>query len=188
MYAIVRSGGRQEKVAIGDVITLDRVDATPGDSVVLPTLLIVDGDKVTSDSETLAGITVTGEVVSHGKGQKIEILRYKNKTGYRRRQGYRASLTDIQIVAIGSTKLADKDKLAVAPVKKKAAAKKAAPKAAAKPVVVAETTEVADAPVAKKAPAKKAPAKKAVSTDDAPVAKKAPAKKAAPKDKTEEQA
>ncbi len=185
MYAIVRSGGRQEKVAVGDVITLDRVDATPGDSVVLPTLLIVDGDKVTSDSKTLAGITVTGEVVSHGKGQKIEILRYKNKTGYRRRQGYRAALTDIQIVAIGSTKLADKDKLAVAPVKKKAAAKKAAPKAAAKPVV-AETAEVADAPVAKKASAKKAPAKIAASTDDAPVAKKAPAKKAAPKDKTEE--
>ncbi|NBU85608.1 MAG: 50S ribosomal protein L21 [Actinobacteria bacterium] len=185
MYAIVRSGGRQEKVAVGDVITLDRVDATPGDSVVLPTLLIVDGDKVTSDSKTLAGITVTGEVVSHGKGQKIEILRYKNKTGYRRRQGHRAQLTDIQIVAIGSTKIADKDKLAVAPVKKKAAAKKAAPKAAAKPAV-AETAEVADAPVAKKAPAKKAPAKTAASTDDAPVAKKAPAKKAAPKDKTEE--
>ena len=185
MYAIVRSGGRQEKVAVGDVITLDRVDATPGDSVVLPTLLIVDGDKVTSDSKTLAGITVTGEVVSHGKGQKIEILRYKNKTGYRRRQGHRAALTDIQIVAIGSTKIADKDKLAVAPVKKKAAAKKAAPKAAAKPAV-AETAEVADAPVAKKAPAKKAPAKAAASSDDAPVAKKAPAKKAAPKDKTEE--
>ena len=185
MYAIVRSGGRQEKVAVGDVITLDRVDATPGDSVVLPTLLIVDGDKVTSDSKTLAGITVTGEVVSHGKGQKIEILRYKNKTGYRRRQGHRAALTDVQIVAIGSTKIADKDKLAVAPVKKKAAAKKAAPKAAAKPAV-AETAEVADAPVAKKAPAKKAPAKAAASSDDAPVAKKAPAKKAAPKDKTEE--
>jgi len=185
VYAIVRSGGRQEKVAVGDVITLDRVDATPGDSVVLPTLLIVDGDTVTSDSKTLAGITVTGEVVSHGKGQKIEILRYKNKTGYRRRQGHRAALTDIQIVAIGSTKIADKDKLAVAPVKKKVVAKKAAPKAAAKPAV-AETAEVADAPVAKKAPAKKAPAKKAASTDDAPVAKKAPAKKAAPKDKTEE--
>jgi large subunit ribosomal protein L21 len=186
VYAIVRSGGRQEKVAVGDVITLDRVDATPGDSVVLPTLLIVDGDKVTSDSTTLAGITVTGEVVSHGKGQKIEILRYKNKTGYRRRQGHRAALTDIQIVAIGSTKIADKDKLAVAPAKKKAAAKKAAPKAAAKPAAVVENAQVEDAPVAKKAPAKKAPAKKAVSTDDAPVAKKAPAKKAAPKDKTEE--
>ena len=185
MYAIVRSGGRQEKVAVGDVITLDRVEAKPGDSVILPTLLIVDGDIVTSDSKTLAGITVTGEVVSHGKGQKIEILRYKNKTGYRRRQGHRSALTDIQIVAIGSTKLADKDKLAVAPVKKKVVAKKAAPKAAAKPVV-AETTEVADAPVAKKAPAKKAPAKTAASTDDAPVAKKVAAKKAAPKDKTEE--
>ncbi|MBU6348059.1 MAG: 50S ribosomal protein L21 [Actinomycetales bacterium] len=185
MYAIVRSGGRQEKVAVGDVITLDRVDATPGDTVVLPTLLLVDGDKVTSDSKTLAGITVTGEVVSHGKGQKIEILRYKNKTGYRRRQGHRAALTDIQIVAIGSTKIADKDKIAVAPVAKKAPAKKApAKKAAVKPeVAVAESAPAEEAPVAKKAPAKKAPAKKA--TEGAPAAKKAPAKKAAPK-KTEE--
>ena len=192
MYAIVRSGGRQEKVTVGDVITLDRVSGAPGDTVVLPTLLVVDGDKVTSDAKTLAGITVTAEVVSHGKGEKIEILRYKNKTGYRRRQGHRSALTDVQVVAIGSEKIAAKDKLAVAaPVAKKAPAKKAVAKAE----VV--TDEVAEAPVAKKAPekkaatsddapvAKKAPAKKAASTDDAPVAKKAPAKKAAPK-KTEE--
>ena len=181
MYAIVRSGGRQEKVAVGDVITLDRVDATPGETVVLPTLLLVDGDKVTSDSKALAGITVTGEVVSHGKGQKIEILRYKNKTGYRRRQGHRSALTDVQIVAIGSTKIADKDKLAVAKPAKKSAPKATAKKAAAKPEVT--ETEVATEPVAKKAPAKKAPAKKAA--EGATAAKKAPAKKAAPK-KTEE--
>ena len=187
MYAIVRSGGRQEKVAVGDVITLDRVSATPGDTVVLPTLLIVDGEKVTSDAKTLAGITVTAEVVSHGKGEKIEILRYKNKTGYRRRQGHRSMLTDVQVVAIGTVKLADKDKLAVAPVAKKAAAKKAAPKAAATPAV--EAVEVAEAPVAKKAPAKKAPAKTAATKDastDKPVAKKAPAKKAAPKKTVED--
>ena len=189
MYAIVRSGGRQEKVAVGDVITLDRVDATPGETVVLPTLLLVDGDKVTSDSKALAGITVTGEVVSHGKGQKIEILRYKNKTGYRRRQGHRAALTDVQIVAIGSTKIADKDKLAVAKPAKKSAPKAVAKKAPAKPEVA--EAEVATEPVAKKAPAKKAaegtakkaPAKKA--TEGATAVKKAPAKKAAPK-KTEE--
>jgi len=184
VYAIVRSGGRQEKVAVGDVITLDRVSATPGDTVVLPTLLIVDGEKVTSDAKTLAGITVTAEVVSHGKGEKIEILRYKNKTGYRRRQGHRSMLTDVQVVAIGTVKIADKDKLAVAPVAKKAAAKKAAPKAAAAPAA-----EVAEAPVAKKAPAKKAPAKTAATKDastDKPVAKKAPAKKAAPKKTVED--
>ena len=184
MYAIVRSGGRQEKVAVGDVITLDRVSAAPGESIVLPTLLVVDGDKVTSDAKTLAGITVTAEVVSHGKGEKIEILRYKNKTGYRRRQGHRSALTDVQVVAIGSEKLAAKDKVAVAAPAKKATVAKAAPKAAAKPAV--DDAPVADeAPVAKKAPAKKAPAKKAESTDEAPVAKKAPAKKAAPK-KTED--
>ena len=184
MYAIVRSGGRQEKVAVGDVITLDRVSATPGETVVLPTLLVVDGDKVTSDAKTLAGITVTAEVVSHGKGEKIEILRYKNKTGYRRRQGHRSALTDVQVVAIGSEKIAAKDKLATAPVAKKAPAKKESAKVDAPAVADAPAVE-ADAAVAKKAPAKKAPAKKAESTQDKPVAKKAPAKKAAPK-KTEE--
>mgnify|MGYP006297412391 CR=1 FL=1 len=125
MYAIVRAGGRQEKVAVGDLISLDRVDAKPGDTVTLSTLLVVDGDKVTSNASELAGVTVTAEVVEHNRGPKIEILRYKNKTGYRRRQGHRADLTDVRIVSIGAAKAAAK----------KAAAKKA------ETVEVAETTE-----------------------------------------------
>jgi len=167
VYAIVRAGGRQEKVAVGDLISLDRVQAKPGETVVLPTVLIVDGDKVNTDAK---GVTVTAEVIDHNRGPKIEILRYKNKTGYRRRQGHRSDLTDVQIISIGSEKIAAGDKATAKA--KPVVAKKAAPTKAAAPAAPA-----AEKPVAKKAaPAKKAPAAKKA----APAAKKAaPAKKAA---------
>jgi len=174
VYAIVRAGGRQEKVAVGDLISLDRVQAKRGETVVLPTVLIVDGDKVNTDAK---GVTVTAEVIDHNRGPKIEILRYKNKTGYRRRQGHRADLTDVQIISIGSEKIAAGDKAtakAKPVVAKKAAPVKAAPVAKAAPA--AEATE--EKPAAKKAaPAAKkaAPAKKAVSSDSDAKATKAPA-------------
>jgi large subunit ribosomal protein L21 len=100
VYAIVRAGGRQEKVAIGDVVELDRINGEVGSTLTLPTLLLVDGAAVTSDATALAGITVTAEVVEHTKGPKIRILRYKNKTGYRRRQGHRAQLTKVRVTGI----------------------------------------------------------------------------------------
>ncbi len=102
MYAIVRSGGRQEKVAVGDVIETDRVSAAPGENVVLPALLLVDGDTVTSDAATLAGVTVSAEVLEHTKGTKIDVFKYKNKTGYRRRQGHRQALTQLRVTGIES--------------------------------------------------------------------------------------
>ena len=104
MYAIVRSGGRQEKVAVGDVIETDRLAGEPGDSVQLPALLLVDGQTVTSDATALAGVTVSAEVVAHTKGPKIDILKYKNKTGYRKRQGHRQALTQLRVTGIESGK------------------------------------------------------------------------------------
>ena len=104
MYAIVRSGGRQEKVAVGDVIESDRVEGEPGDRVELPALLLVDGDSVTSDAESLAGVTVSAEVLAHTKGPKIDILKYKNKTGYRKRQGHRQPFTQLRVTGIESGK------------------------------------------------------------------------------------
>lgn len=104
MYAIVRAGGHQEKVAVGDVITLDRVKAEPGDEVTLPALLVVDGDEVTSESAKLASWKVTGEVVEHARGPKIRILRYRNKTGYKRRQGHRQDLTTVKVTGIETGK------------------------------------------------------------------------------------
>ncbi len=100
MYAIVRAGGRQEKVAVGDVVELDRLSGEVGATLTLPTLLLVDGEAVTTDPKALAAVTVTAEVVEHTKGPKIRIMHYKNKTGYRRRQGHRSQLTRVRVTGI----------------------------------------------------------------------------------------
>ena len=102
MYAIVRSGGRQHKVAVGDVLEVDRRNEQPGDSVELVPLLVVDGDAVTSDAAGLAGAKVTVEVLAETKGPKIRIVKFKNKTGYRRRQGHRQRYTQVKVTGIES--------------------------------------------------------------------------------------
>ena len=100
MYAIVRAGGQQEKVAVGDVVVMDRQAGEPGASIALPALLLVDGTAVTSDPAVLAKVSVTAEIVDHHRGPKIDILKYKNKTGYRRRQGHRQELTAVKVTGI----------------------------------------------------------------------------------------
>jgi large subunit ribosomal protein L21 len=100
VYAIVKAGGRQEKVSVGDVVVVDRMSADAGSTVQLPALLLVDGEKVTSDAAELAKVTVTFEVVRDEKGPKIDILKYKNKTGYRKRQGHRQKLTRLKVTGI----------------------------------------------------------------------------------------
>jgi large subunit ribosomal protein L21 len=100
VYAIVRSGGQQQKVAVGDVIEIDSLTHAVGDSVTLPVLMIVDGDQVTSAGDALATATVTAEVLGGAKGPKITILKYKNKTGYRKRQGHRQKYTQVKVTDI----------------------------------------------------------------------------------------
>jgi large subunit ribosomal protein L21 len=101
VYAIVRTSGHQEKVAVGDVVVLNRVDGQPGDALNLsPVLLVVDGETVTSDPSALSGALVKVEVVEHTRGKKIDILKYKNKTGYRKRQGHRQDLTVVKVTGI----------------------------------------------------------------------------------------
>jgi len=100
VYAIVKAGGRQEKVAVGDVVVVDRRAEQAGATVQLPALLLVDGEKVTTDAEALAKVTVTAEVVRDEKGPKITILKYKNKTGYKVRKGHRQQLTRLRVTGI----------------------------------------------------------------------------------------
>jgi len=100
VYAIVKTGGKQYKVAVGDVVEVEKVVGQPGASVALPALLVVDGTTVTSDAAALAGVTVSGEVVAHTKGPKIRILKYKNKTGYKKRIGHRQQLTQVKVTGI----------------------------------------------------------------------------------------
>ena len=104
VYAIVRGGGRQHKVAVGDVLEVDKVAGEPGSTFTLPAVLVVDGDAVTSDASALSGVTVTAEVVAHTKGKKIEMLKYKNKTGYRKRLGHRQQHTQVRVTGIETGK------------------------------------------------------------------------------------
>lgn len=100
VYAIVRAGGRQEKVAVGDLVTIDRVAGDAGSTIELPAVLLVDGDKVTSDAQALSGVKVTAEVIEDLRGPKIRIQKFKNKTGYKKRQGFRAELTTVKVTGI----------------------------------------------------------------------------------------
>ena len=99
VYAIVRAGGRQEKVEVGTIVTMNRIAASSG-SVELSAVLLVDGDKVTSDSKSLAKVKVVAEVLEQTRGPKISIQKYKNKTGYKKRQGHRQDLTRVQVTEI----------------------------------------------------------------------------------------
>lgn len=100
MYAIVRAGGRQEKVSVGDVLIVDKVTTKPGETYELQALLLVDGSTVTTAADELAKVKVTAEVVKATKGPKIIIQKYKNKTGYKKRQGHRQPTTQIKITGI----------------------------------------------------------------------------------------
>jgi large subunit ribosomal protein L21 len=100
VYAIVKTGGKQYKVAVGDVVEVEKLAGSPGDAIDLPALLVVDGATVTSDAQALSGVTVSGEVVAQTKGPKINIVHYKNKTGYKRRLGHRQKLTQVRVTAI----------------------------------------------------------------------------------------
>jgi large subunit ribosomal protein L21 len=98
VYAIVRAGAKQQKVAVGDVIEIDKVATAVGESVTLPVVMVVDGEQVTSTGLDKAAVTV--EVLGATKGPKIIIQKYKNKTGYKKRQGHRQKYTQVKVTDI----------------------------------------------------------------------------------------
>jgi large subunit ribosomal protein L21 len=104
VYAIVRCGGRQERASVDDVLTVDKLTGDVGSSVTLPTLLVVDDGKVISDRAELGGYQVTAEIVGAASGPKINMIQYKNKTGYRRRLGHRQKYTQVRVTGIGPKK------------------------------------------------------------------------------------
>ncbi|MES9543853.1 50S ribosomal protein L21 [Spirillospora sp. NPDC049024] len=104
MYAIVRAGGRQEKVAVDDVLTVDKLAGDVGSTIKLQPLLVVDGDDVVSATADLARYEVTAEILGAVKGPKINIMHYRNKTGYKRRMGHRQPYTEVKITGIKAGK------------------------------------------------------------------------------------
>ena len=100
VYAVVRAGGRQEKVEVGTIVILDRIQADKDGNVELAPVLLVDGDKITHDAQALADVKVIAEVLNDLRGPKIVIQKFKNKTGYKKRQGHRQEQTRIKITSI----------------------------------------------------------------------------------------
>jgi large subunit ribosomal protein L21 len=100
VYAIVRAGAKQPKVTVGDAIEIATIATAAGDQPSLPVVLVVDGDTVTSDTKKLDKASVTAEVLGATKGPKIVIQKFKNKTGYKKRQGHRQKYTQVKITDI----------------------------------------------------------------------------------------
>ena len=178
MYALVKTGGKQYRVAKDDKILVERIAADEGAEIILDDIIMLgDGDKVTVGTPRVDGAAVSAKVVRQTRGPKIIIFRRKRRKNHRRTQGHRQDLTLLQITGIAENGASLKPK--AAPAKKaapKAEAKAAPKKAAAAKTAAAKTA----APKAEaKAAPKKAAAKKTAAKKTA--AKKATAKKAAPK-------
>lgn len=130
MYAIIKTGGKQAKVRPGDVIDVELLH-TDDESVSFTPIFAADGDGSTfSDADSLADVVVTARVLGDVKGPKIDIFKYKNKTGYRRRMGHRQKYTSLEVTAI--------DLPAGSKKSKKAATKPAPEKATPAPAEASE--------------------------------------------------
>lgn len=100
MYAVVESGGKQYRVAVGDVIEVEKLNASDGDEVVLDRVLMIGGDSVKVGAPLVEGAKVTAKVVGSGKHPKILVFKYKPKKNYRRRFGHRQPYTKLEITKI----------------------------------------------------------------------------------------
>jgi|TARA_B110000305_G_scaffold176764_1_gene195678 large subunit ribosomal protein L21 len=163
MFAVIKTGAKQYKVAVGDVIKVEKLDGEAGTEISLDTVLMVGDDKgVKVGTPTVSGIIVTAEILEQARAAKIIVFKKKRRQGYRRKAGHRQEQTVLRIMGIG-----------------KNAPKKAAPKKVATKAVELKAEEKKDAP--KKAAVKKAPAKKVAPKKVA--VKKPAAKKIATKTK-----
>ncbi len=99
MFAIIKAGGKQYRVAEGDVLKIEKVVAEAGAELELPVLLL-SGDSVKVGAPHVAGATVLAEVLGHGRGEKLEIYKYKAKNNYRRHTGHRQSYTEVRIKSV----------------------------------------------------------------------------------------
>ncbi len=100
MYAVIRTGGKQYKVAPQDVIQIEKIDGAAGDTVRFADVLMVGGDEPVFGAPTVANASVSAEVVEQGRGAKVIIFKKKRRQNYRRKNGHRQSLTTVKIVDI----------------------------------------------------------------------------------------
>ncbi len=139
MFAVVRTGGKQYRVAAGDKIAVEKLSGEAGDTITLGDVLLAGSEGAITDA---AGVVVSAEIIAQAKSEKVIVFKKRRRHNYRRKNGHRQQLTLLRITAVGT-----------------AARKAAAPKSEAAP-----KAEAAEAPV-KKAPAKKAAAPKAAAAE-----------------------
>lgn len=197
MFAVIRTGGKQYRVAPNDIIEIEKIAGDPGDIVQLGEVLLLGGEGAPkTGSPTVSGASVAAEVLEQKRDGKIIVFKKKRRLGYRRTKGHRQMLTALRITEIltdgkkpsksaAAKSVSKADKKTDAPAKKApaktASAKKEADKAEAKQPAKTEKATAKKA-AGEKAPAKKAAAKKAPAKKAA--AKKSPAKKAPAKKKS----
>ena len=99
VYAIIATGGKQYRVSEGDIIYIEKLDNQVDDSVSFPVLML-GGEVVKAGNPLVEGAEVTGQVLQHGRGQKIIVYKYKSKKNYRRKQGHRQPFTKVEITGI----------------------------------------------------------------------------------------
>ncbi|PNQ75910.1 50S ribosomal protein L21 [Erythrobacter sp. SAORIC-644] len=147
MFAVVRTGGKQYRVAAGDKIAVEKLAGEAGDTITLGDVLLAgEGEKLSDAGK----VTVSAEIIAQAKSEKVLVFKKRRRHNYRRKNGHRQQMTLLRITAVGDSK-----------AEKKAAPKKeAAPKADAVEKTAAPKTEAADKAPAKKAAPKKAAAKK----------------------------
>jgi large subunit ribosomal protein L21 len=182
MYAVVKSGGKQHRVAVGDTVSVEKLDVATGATVNLPAVLVNDDDKLLVGKDA-AAVAITAEVLGHGKADKVLVFKFRKRKGSKTLRGHRQDLTLLRITAIGSETLkvvAKAEKAAVAPKTAKATPKKTAAKPAAPKAAKAAPKKAAAKPAAAKAAPKKAAAKPAA-TKSAPKAAAPKTAKSAPK-------
>jgi large subunit ribosomal protein L21 len=108
MYAIVSTGGKQYKVAKGDVIDVEKLDAAAGDKVKLDVIMLNDGKTCVVDPETVGKMKVTAKVVEQFKGEKQLVFKFEKRKRYRRTNGHRQNLTKLEVTTLPSAKTAAK--------------------------------------------------------------------------------
>ena len=167
MFAVVRTGGKQYRVAPGDKIVVEKLDGNAGDSISLTDILLAGEG---SDFKSLEGLTVGAEIIAQAKADKVTVFKKRRRHNYRRKAGHRQQHTILRIISIGDSK-----------AEKKGPSKTAALEVAPKPAASAEPVKTAQAGAAPTSTAKAKPVKAAKPAAETSTKDVAPAKDAAKK-------
>ncbi|NQX96063.1 MAG: 50S ribosomal protein L21 [Erythrobacter sp.] len=163
MFAIVRTGGKQYRVAAGDKIAVEKLAGEAGETITLDDILLAgEGDTIADASK----VTVSAEIIAQAKSEKVVVFKKRRRHNYRRKAGHRQQMTLLRITDVGAAAKKAPAKKAAAPKTEAAEAKAAPAKKAPAKKAAPKTAAAAKKPAAKKAPAKKAPAKKAAPKAD----------------------